>query len=188
MKTNSLSAMDRSRLGLLPASFGRNRCFAKRDTFFRRCKKIRKFRLARFLIASLFAGTFYAPARADDIAPCPVPHGVVSISLQHGTPKAVLQALKEQVGEIVPPGGKFDATDVIIYGRNRRLIFIWNSGRRWIVASERGGIAYSDPIFAFDLPANDGSAVLVEERDAIPRTVCSTAVGLLNSPRHAARP
>jgi hypothetical protein len=144
--------------------------------------------LSRLLIAAFLAGTFVAPASADDIPPCPLPRGVVSTSLQHGTPQAVLRALAEQVGEIVPPGGKFDATDVITYGRNRRLIFIWNSDRRWVVATERGGIAYGDPIFVFDLSANDGSAVLLEERDANPRTVCSTAVGLLDSPRHAARP
>jgi hypothetical protein len=187
MKTNSLSAMARSRLGLLPASLGRNRCFAKRDAVFRRCKQMRILLLAPFLIAVFFAEPFVASARADDIAPCPLPHGVVSTSLQHGTPQAVLRALKEQVADIVPPGGRFDATDVIIYGRNRRLIFIWNSGRRWVVATERGGIAYSDPIFAFDLPATDGSAILVQERDAIPLTVCSTATRLLDLRRHAAR-
>jgi hypothetical protein len=142
--------------------------------------------LAALLI--LFLRASVLSAWADDIAPCPLPRGVVSASLEHGTPQAVLRALKEQVGEIVPPGGKFDATDVITYGRNRRVIFIWNSGRRWIVATERGGIAYGDPIFAFDLPAADGIAILVQQRDAIPLTVCSTATRLLDLPHHAARP
>jgi hypothetical protein len=102
--------------------------------------------LAFFLLAS----SPVAPARADDIPPCPLPDGVVATSLENA-PTPLLQALKERIGELVPPGGRFDSTDVVRIGKNRRLIFIWNAGKRWIVATEYGGIGYNDPIFAYDL-------------------------------------
>jgi hypothetical protein len=63
-------------------------------------------------------------------------------------------------------------------GKNRRLIFIWNRDTRWIVAIERGGLGYNDPVFAFEI-GQDHKAVLVREETAFPNTVCSTASSLL---------
>jgi hypothetical protein len=90
-----------------------------------------------------------------------------------------LLALKRDVGELVAPGERFDATDVVMTGKNRRLIFIWNVGRRWIVATEHGGYGYNNPIFAFDLSQDGRDAALVAEWIAFPRNVCSTALTLL---------
>ena len=92
------------------------------------------------------------------------------------------QALTERIGEVVPAGAKFDATDLVMIGKNRRLIFIWNMGRRWVVATERGGIGYNDPIFAFDLSDDGRKATFVQERVAFPETVCATASSLLRVP------
>ena len=103
-------------------------------------------------------------ARADVIPSCAVPNGASSMSLQTGAPPVLLRALKEHVGELVRPGGKFDATDVVETGKNRRLIFVWNVGRRWIVAIEHGGYAYNDPILAYDLSRDGRSVTLSEER------------------------
>jgi hypothetical protein len=119
-----------------------------------------------------------APALADTIPTCNRPEGVLSATLQTAPPRLV-QALKEKIGELVPPGAAFDATDVIVTGRNRRLIFVWNAGKRWIVATEHGGRGYHDPIFAYDLDPNAGHATLVREEVAYPETVCSIAIGLL---------
>lgn len=94
-------------------------------------------------------------------------------------PLPLLQALKERIGEVAPPGATFDATDVVMTGQNRRLIFVWNLGRKWIVATEHGGRGYNDPIFAYDLDQDGGRATLVQERIAFPDTVCSTAASLL---------
>jgi hypothetical protein len=118
---------------------------------------------------------------ADVVPHCDLPNGVISTSLQkNGVPPGLLRALEEHVGEIVPPGAKLDATDVISTGRNRRLIFVWDVGRRWIVATEHGGRGYNDPIFAYDLSQDGRSAILVQDRIAFPQTVCSTAYSLLS--------
>jgi hypothetical protein len=90
----------------------------------------------------------------------------------------MLRALKEHVGEIVPRGATFDATDVVVTGQSRE-IFVWNAGRRWVVATEHGGRSYNDPIFAYDLGQDGRSASLVAERIAFPETVCATAFSLL---------
>jgi hypothetical protein len=97
----------------------------------------------------------------------------------NGAPPALLRALKQRVGELVPPGERFDATDVVVTGRDRRLIFIWTVGTRWIVATEHGGLGYNDPIFAYDLSQDGRDATLMAERIAFPHSVCSTASELL---------
>jgi hypothetical protein len=90
-----------------------------------------------------------------------------------------LRELKERLGEMVAPGEAFDATDLIETERNRRLIFVWNVGNRWIVATEHGGLGYNDPILAYDLNQDGGRVTLVQERIASPCTVCPTALILL---------
>jgi hypothetical protein len=132
----------------------------------------------------LFAICAFASAligcEGDVIPPCTAPDGVsVGASLDE-TPPALGQALRQHLGKIVAPGGRFDATDLVVTGHNRRLIFIWNAGPRWIVATERGGIGYSDPILAYDLSQDGQTALLVDERNALPETVCATASTLLN--------
>ncbi len=132
------------------------------------------------LIACLLAGLIMAgPAKADEVPPCQLPSGAASVSLLSKAPSAIKHALQQNVGEVVEPGEKFDATDVMVTGHSRRLIFIWNTGSRWIVAIERGGIAYSDPIFVYNLSADNQKAELLETRTAIPRTVCSTALSIV---------
>jgi hypothetical protein len=135
--------------------------------------------LSGSLTVLLLAATLISPARADVIPACELPKGVVSTSGQNEAPPAVLRALEEHVGKIVPPGAKFDATDVVVTGQNRRMIFVWNVGRRWVVATEHGGRGYNDPIFAYDLDQDGLSAALVQERIAFPGTVCATASSLL---------
>jgi hypothetical protein len=137
--------------------------------------------MAPLLVSTLLsAALFFGSASAEGIAPCQVPKDVTSTSLESGTPAALVRALKERVGEIAAQGEKFDVTDVVVTGRSRRLIFVWHLRRRWVVAIERGGIAYSDPIVAYDLSPDGGTAALVQERIALPDTVCATASSLLD--------
>ena len=133
----------------------------------------------RSLTVPLLAAASITPATADDIPRCALPKGAVSASPQDDLPPALLRALEEHVGKIVPPGAEFDATDVVRTGQNRRMIFVWNVGRRWIVATEHGGLGYNDPIFAYDLSQDGRSATLVQERVALPQTVCATASSLI---------
>jgi hypothetical protein len=122
------------------------------------------------------------PAVSDPrIPPCPLP---ASTSFENAPP-ALLRALKARIGDLVPPGGEFDVTDALNHpppAHFRRLIFVRNAGRRWVVATEHGGIDYSDPIFAYDLSPDGQTATQVAERTALPETVCSIADGLLNAP------
>ena len=66
-------------------------------------------------------------------------------------PASLIHALRDGVGDVVPVGAPFDATDVVQIGKSRRLIFIWNRGTRWVVAIEHGGIVYNHEAFAFDI-------------------------------------
>ena len=122
------------------------------------------------------AAILAASAKADDIPPCNVPPSVKSMTLLSATPVAIQQAVRDTVGDIVPAGEPFDSTDVATVGRFRRLIFIWNTGRRWVVATEHGGIVYNDPIFAYVL---NEDAALAETVVAAPNTVCVMATNLI---------
>jgi hypothetical protein len=117
---------------------------------------------------------------AHRVPPCRLlPNGVSVVSRLDDAPAPLVQALTEHVGEVVPAGALFDTTDVIVFGKNRRLIFIWNRGTRWVVATEHGGIGYNDPVFAFEINQNDGKAILLQEEVAFPNTLCATASALL---------
>jgi len=137
--------------------------------------------LSALLGVSLFVAAPIASARADIIPVCTLPSNVTSATSLNEAPAALRQALKERVGGIVAPDEKFDSTDIVLTGRNRHLIFVWNVGRRWIVATEHGGRGYNDPIFAYDLSEDSQTATLVEERTAFPNTVCAAASGLLST-------
>jgi hypothetical protein len=113
--------------------------------------------------ASLFVTALTVMARADTMPPCTPPNNVSLTTSLNEAPAALRQALKQHVGDIVAPGEKFDTADVVVTGRSRRLIFIWNLGNRWIVATEHGGRAYNRPIFAYDLSQDGQSATLVHE-------------------------
>jgi hypothetical protein len=116
------------------------------------------------------------------IRACPAPYGVSVISRFDDAPPALARALTDRVGEIAPVGGKFNPTDVHIIGvtgKSRRLIFIWSLGNRWVVATERGGVGYNNPIFAFDVASDGPSAAFVEERVTFPESLCATASSLL---------
>ncbi len=114
---------------------------------------------------------------ASPVPPCAAPAGVVVVPPEE-LPPALGRALHEKLGNIALPGGPFTAGDVGPTGQNHRYIFVWRVGTRWIVAIEQGGIAYSDPIFVYELSKDGKTASLVKTRVAIPQTVCSIATQL----------
>ena len=121
-------------------------------------------------------------AKADYIPPCPPPDSDVKVlSFPGGIPTSLLKLLTEHVGDIASPGEKFDATDVRVTGRNRRMIFVWNRGVRYVFATEHGGIGYNDPIFVYEFDPKKGTARLVSEAIAFPNTVCEIATGLITA-------
>jgi hypothetical protein len=116
----------------------------------------------------------------DVIPPCRVPQNVVPYFDQKDMPVALRDLVKKTLGDLVPPDSPFDVTDVVTTGHNRRLIFIWARGHRWVLATEHGGLGYNDPIFAYELSPNGQQVTLIAERAAIPNSVCLTAEELLN--------
>jgi hypothetical protein len=116
----------------------------------------------------------------DVIPACRLPKGVASYSDQKDMPVALRDTVKQRLGELVRPNSPFDATDVVKTGHNRRLIFIWARGYRWVVATEHGGRGYNDPIFGYEVSPNGQQATLIAERIAFPDSVCLTAEELLN--------
>lgn len=118
---------------------------------------------------------------ADEVPKCEAPQGVIMVGSLARAPKPLQDAIKGRLGAIAEPGEKFNPTDAII-DRNlpaRRLIFLWNIGDIWIAATELGGIAYSQPVFAYRLRREDANAVLLEARSGISDNVCMVAVQLL---------
>jgi hypothetical protein len=117
-----------------------------------------------------------------ELPSCTAPDGVFTTSRFDDAPPALARALTGRVGEIAPVGAEFNPTDVHIIGetgKSRRLIFIWSLGNRWVVATERGGVGYNNPIFAFDVDSDGLSAAFVEERVTFPESLCATASSLL---------
>ncbi len=137
---------------------------------------ILRFSVALFVLSA-------ATAHADVIPACAPPSGV-RVHAFTDLPAGLKQALEAKLGDMALPGQPFDATDVVTSAHPvfRRGIFVWSRGTRWIVATEHGGIAYDDPVLAYDVDA-DGIASLVAVRGAVPNTVCVTAKGLLDAKR-----
>jgi hypothetical protein len=139
--------------------------------------QVKRFSLVVSLV--ILAIALIALLKPSSFPHCAVPSGVSAILSVAAAPPALVGALTERIGELVDPGARFDATDVVVTGHNRRLIFIWNAGTRWIVATEHGGIGYNDPILLYELGPERRDAIFLVEVTAFPETVCSAASGLL---------
>ncbi|HXW25285.1 MAG TPA: hypothetical protein VEK73_11090 [Xanthobacteraceae bacterium] len=135
---------------------------------------------ALFVVAIAMAWMTGGHAHADQLPSCAIPAGTASRVFPNEMPLTLQNALKDKVGDVAAPGEPFDSTDVVVTGRNRRAIFVWERGRRWVVATEHGGRGYNDPVLAFDLSPDGVSVTLVAVRTAFPQTLCSTAHELLD--------
>ncbi len=125
------------------------------------------------VMAGVLSMAAYATsAQAAAIEECPVPPGAVKVDLPSGLPPA----LRKAMGNIALPGEPFDAIDVVVKGhKNRRYIFVWNIGNRWIVATEQGGIALRAGLFIYDLGKDGKTAALIERSFTFPESVCAAA-------------
>ena len=134
----------------------------------------------RVVIASAILALFAIHMVANAAPSCMPPPGVVPVPLTQ-VPSILLQTLIDSVGEIAPPGRSFDRTDVVMFGRNRRLAFFWKADNKWIVATEHGGFGYSNPIFLYHLDEGERKAVLMAQKIAFPNTLCAVASELQTS-------
>ena len=127
-------------------------------------------RLIRIILSWLILASA-APAQAA----CPVPPGAIKVALPSGLPPALSEAL----GDIALPGESFDASDVYVKRhKHSRYIFVWNIGRRWIVATEQGGRVLRAEVLAYDLGKDGKTAALIEERITFPNSACAIATRL----------
>ncbi|MGY3451594.1 hypothetical protein ACVILH_003936 [Bradyrhizobium sp. USDA 4353] len=146
-----------------------------------RVKKIVLAIIVLMLVPTAFVGVvLMLPWDPIALPKCPSPAGVPAFRRFDDVPPELVRALTQRVGEIVPVGAWFDATDVVLTGKFRRLIFIWRRNNRWVVATEHGGFVYNNPIFAFQIEGDGREAVFVREEIAEPRTICSAASSLLD--------
>jgi hypothetical protein len=121
--------------------------------------------------AAMSACTGLAKAAVTD---CPAPPGATEVVLPSGLPPA----LRDKIGNIALPGQPFNAIDVYVKGQpNRRYIFVWNFGTKWIVAMEIGGMALRSAVFAYDLGKDGKTATLIDERIGT-NNVCGAATKL----------
>jgi hypothetical protein len=134
----------------------------------------------RGAIASAILALFAIYVIADAAPSCTPPPGMASVPLKQ-VPSVLLQTLVDNVGEIAPPGGGFDRTDVVMVGRNRRFAFFWKADNKWIVATEHGGFGYSNPIFLYDVDGGEQKAVLTAQAISWPKTLCAVASDLISS-------
>jgi hypothetical protein len=118
-------------------------------------------------------------ANADQLPSCAAPLGATIRSFPNEIPQALLKALNDKLGDVASPGQPFDATDVVVVGRNRRVIFVWKRGQRWVVATEHGGRGYNDPVLAFNLTSDGLNPSFVAVKTTFPESLCSTATELL---------
>jgi hypothetical protein len=82
------------------------------------------------------------------------------------------------MGNIALPGQPFNAIDVYVKGQpNRRYIFVWNIGTKWVVAMEIGGIALRSAVLVYDLGKDRKTATLIDQRMEI-NNVCGVATKL----------
>jgi hypothetical protein len=140
-------------------------------------------RLNGFLVAAvmpaavLFASAAVSAASAHSAAiqDCPAPPGAVKVALPSGLPPA----LRNKMGNIALPGEPFNTIDIYVKGQpNRRYIFVWNIGTRWLVATEIGGIALRAAISTYELGKDGKTAALIDERFTFPNDVCGAATKL----------
>ena len=116
-----------------------------------------------------------ALAQADATRDCPAPPGAVKVALPSGLPAV----LRKAMGNIALPGEPFTEIDVYVKGQpNRRYIFVWNIGTRWIVAVEQGGIALRSAIFVYDLGKDGKTPTLINEPIGFMNNVCGAATKL----------
>jgi hypothetical protein len=124
----------------------------------------------------LSTAAYAIPAQAAAIEACPVPPGAIKVELPSGLPPALGKAMGNN---IALPGEPFDATDVVVKGHKyARYIFVWNIGNRWIVATERGGIALRAAVSVYDLGKDGKTTALIEERITSPGSACDVATRL----------
>ena len=124
-----------------------------------------------FAIASLLGPAY---AGADSLPDCPVPEGADLVTHLGSVPKPIHDRLVQSGQRMADAGEDFNSTDVMVPGvSNERFMFAWHSADKWLVAVERGGIAYYQQILVFH--ADESSAVMGANTPVPPNKLCEVA-------------
>jgi hypothetical protein len=134
-------------------------------------------RKAGFCAAISLFGLATQAHAADFVEGC-APPGIFAERSLDELPKP----LRDALGDIVPPGAPFDATDVVTVGHSARLLFAWNYDQRWIVAEEHGGRSYGLTVFEYELSADGAHADQKATRTVTRATACGIATDLALAP------
>jgi hypothetical protein len=120
--------------------------------------------------------TIAGPAQSTDEsggwAPdCAVPLGWINVPLADGLP-AVLKRVF--AGTVMPGDASFTGGDE--GGASSRFLFVWKRGGRWIIATEVGGIAYSQRVQTYQV-SSDGRSTsqVMPTRYEIGQRLCIAA-------------
>jgi len=98
-------------------------------------------------------------------------------------PRSVSEALKANIRDIVDSNQPFDDLDFVRYGGHfHRFAFAWENGSHWVIVTEHGGIAYSNPIYLFHADSNNAAVKLITIARAYHEPVCKVASQLLLEP------
>ena len=104
-----------------------------------------------------------------------MPTGAVKVALPAGLPAV----LRDKMGNVAMPGEPFNSIDIYVKGLpNRRYMFVWSIGSRWIVATEVGGIALHAAVSTYDLGKDGKAATLLDQRMTSPTYACAVATKL----------
>ena len=139
----------------------------------------------------LLAALAQTPAGAQDggISTCRLPKKAEAMSWATA-PESLYWSVIRVEGDILPPGAPLEAANP----RNpateydRRVMFVWRFGLRWVAVTEHTRYGYYNYVLAFDLSPDLRYAVLAERRDATRSTLCAAAADLLEIPSQRGPP
>jgi hypothetical protein len=118
-------------------------------------------------------GKYLARAGGDFGMPC------ADESRQGCTSCRIAGVLRDKMGNVAMPGEPFNSIDIYVKGLpNRRYMFVWSIGSRWIVATEVGGIALHAAVSTYDLGKDGKAATLLDQRMTSPTYACAVATKL----------
>ncbi len=122
-------------------------------------------------------------ALCDEPPRCTAPPGTLEVKSQRDFPAAIAADLSSHIidyqqdgsPKMADPGQPFASTDLISRGLpNRRLIFAWSVGPRWVIGYEVGARGYHYEMVVYQLSsAGDHAEVLANVQEGL--EICGEA-------------
>jgi hypothetical protein len=123
-------------------------------------------------LSLVVAASVATVAGADDVASCPLPHGVKLVPALGALPRVVQDAVTDSAVLLPPPGA------------GHQLSFIWSEGRRWLLATRPSNDDYHDTIYVYVLSKDHRRARLAESAVTTADGLCEVARERIAYDRH----